>query len=120
MQWKQNKVGSPKVAEANLVGLIDTGSDFCRIDSSLAKRVGLTKSGEIESYAADGLKTKTDVFYGQLYFPEAQLTFDASMPSGPFREAENFDVILGMDFLRLFYVRILVRADLVDLEFVGQ
>lgn len=118
--WRRTKIGVPKIAASDLVALLDTGADFCRIDVELAKRAGLEKTGEMESVAANGLKTKTDVFYGQLFFPEVQFTYEGQLPSGPFRSAERFDVILGMDFLRFFYLQLSAKAEIVTLEFVGQ
>ena len=119
IRTKKTKIGPPKILAAGLVGLIDTGADFCRIDVNVAEKYKLTKTQPILSVTAGG-SVSTEVFSGQLYFPAINFTFEANrMPASKFTEGRAlFDIILGMDFLSRFDLRVRAKDNIVELELV--
>jgi hypothetical protein len=119
--YAKTMAGWPPVVASGLVGLIDTGSDLCCVDTALAKRLGLPKGEAINSVAA-GNAGVTDTYSAQFYFPEANLVFHApTMPARSFREAGMlFDIILGMDFLSCFEIRIRAEGNVAEMDYIGR
>jgi hypothetical protein len=119
-KWAKDRIGAPRLLESELVGLIDTGADHCRIDNTLVQRHNLPKLPPVTSVNI-GVPVRTDVTCAILYFTQCGFVDIETMPTGDFRRAGlGFDVIIGMTFLRLFDVHIRMKDNLVQLHFVGE
>jgi hypothetical protein len=105
----------PNIIENNLVALIDTGSDYCRIDANLAaKHSSLTQIGTMNALGATGPGAEKifslQIIFGQVRFQSACAT--AVLRSG----GSLFDLLLGMDAIRFFDLNIVRSRHLVTLS----
>lgn len=118
--WKNTRKGIPDLLDTRGEALLDTGADLCRIDQHLAARLGMRQNPrQTHSIAADGFNLPTDVYYVQVAFPGHSWVFDADFAAGDFR-AQNFGIILGMDFLRFFDFHLSKKLGIAELQFVEQ
>ncbi len=101
-----------------LVGMLDTGADLCRIDIALIG--GLSKAGTMPSTMADGSKPLSDMYHGKLVAIPINFSMTGNFPVGDFRgSGKQFDLILGMDFIRFFEMEVNARQERVRLRFLG-
>jgi len=108
----------PNVVATNLTALIDTGADFCRIDTELAKRTRLTAHNKLPSISAGGTNI-VDVFRGQIILGDGTI-LDVDLCEAPLRSAGcQYDFLLGMEALRFFDLTISRKENRITLQFVG-
>jgi hypothetical protein len=117
-QWQGPEM--PSFLATDLVGLIDTGSALCHIDSDLAQRYNLTKTGQVGADTLGG-SSIVPVYYAQLCFPEGPLVFaPEGVGSLPLRATGKLcDIILGMEFVSLFDLHLRSKDGIVELEYLG-
>jgi hypothetical protein len=106
------------VVNDDIVALVDTGSDYCRIDVEFVKKYpNLKQLGEMKAASPTG--TAIEKMYA------AQIIIDGHpVPticlSAPLREVGNqFDLLLGMDVIRHFELSVIRSHPLVTLSWVA-
>jgi hypothetical protein len=107
------------ILASNLVGLIDTDADGCMIDERSAVAYKLKKLRDAPA-SFSGHQIPAEVFLVQLCFVKERYVAGLEIISAGFHAAgQQFDVILGMDFLRPFDIHVSPTNNLVELQFVG-
>jgi hypothetical protein len=108
----------PHIVRTDLVALIDTGSDFCRIDRVLAASLpSLKYLGEMSVIGATGPAGECvyslQIIVGDVQLPVFCLT--ASLRSS----GSLSDLLFGMDAIRHFDLRINRSLEQVSLTWIG-
>ena len=90
-----------------------------RIDEEIAKRLNLVPKGNISSNFTD-IEVPTSIYSLQVCLPESKFVMGEEFTAVSLRASQNFhDVILGLDFLEYFDLRIAPKTKLVEMTFVG-
>jgi hypothetical protein len=102
----------------NLTCLIDTGSDFCRIDDGLAEQYNLPTLGKVQSFGMGASITVNTYKCGIIFDEGAQLI--VGFGGYPFHQDQNdFDLSLGMQALQHFESSLAAVAQKATLRFLG-
>ncbi|HIJ93277.1 MAG: aspartyl protease family protein [Rhodospirillales bacterium] len=108
-----------KGEDNNLVGMLDTGADLCTIDQGLADRLDLEDGGEMPVILA-GHKSVRIMKKGTILLAGHEYTLSGKFSAAPLRESGNqYDILLGMDFLRHFSLYVNAKTDEVKITFLG-
>ena len=106
------------VVASDLTALIDTGSDYCRIDEDVATRFGLQIEKYVPAFLA-GEQSKNAIYHGQLVFEDATW-MQVFFGSGTFRKnGLLFDLLVGMDVIRFYELTVARKSQAVSLRWVG-
>jgi hypothetical protein len=110
--------GLRHIIEENVIALIDTGSDFCRIDQAMINRhPGFKQVGEGKSTGATGSEVEKiynlQIIIENLSFQ--MLCFEAPLRSG----GNSFDLLFGMDAIRFFDLSVVRSRQMVTLTWTG-
>lgn len=101
------------VGHSNLIGMLDTGADLCRIDEGLV-------SGQISTRVMDdvltGIRSQSKMYEGKISLVGSDYSLSGSFSAQPFRAAgSQYDIILGMDFLRHFDLTVKSTSGLIQI-----
>lgn len=100
----------------NLVGMVDTGSDLCRIDADVAAEFNLPAGEPMPSILA-GVNRQVPTVAAEFLFPDGFVLRGGRFPTGPFRRAGcQYDALLGMDFIQHYELVMSVKAGVFDLS----
>ena len=106
---------SENIVARDLVALIDTGSDYCRIDQAIVASHSLSVIGEARSKSV-GQETIVKTYNCQIILGE-DIKLQLMCGSTVLRESgAAFDLILGMDAIRFFELTVNRSAPLVTLR----
>jgi hypothetical protein len=96
---------SETALQAELVALIDTGSDFCRIDAALATKHNLVSIGEVHDVSG-GTNGMVKAYSVSTRLGDGTRLV-VQCPAGQFRGAgAAFDLLFGMDAIGRFEILI--------------
>jgi hypothetical protein len=96
-----DKDNNGKALQTGLVAVIDTGSDFCRIDSALANKYNLVPTREVRDRSG-GFTGMVKVYFVLIHLSDGT-ALQLNCASGQFRELGfGFDFLLGMDAIGHF------------------
>jgi hypothetical protein len=103
---------------SNITCLIDTGSDYCRMDDSLAINYGLPSIGTGISHGMGAAINVSSYQCGVIFDETARLLI--GFAGYPFRsDNNNFDLLLGMQALQHFEFSLAAAAQKATLRFLG-
>ena len=105
------------VVARDIIAAIDTGAEFCVIDIGLATTFGLKKFESLKTHTAIG-NAELFAYRGQIIVDslyKMQVRFVGADLSGAVHQ-----IVLGMDALRWFDIRISKKTGTVLLQWVGQ
>jgi hypothetical protein len=107
------------IIDKDLVALIDTGSDYCRIDQSLASKYpSLKQVGEMDSIGATG-PGKEKLYELQIIF--GTVRFQAICATAILRSGGSlFDLLIGMDAIRFFELSVVRARHQVTMTWIDQ
>jgi hypothetical protein len=101
------------------IALVDTGANLCAIDEELVTKLRLPIIGQVQTDFAGSLQVAQIVFV-QICFVSQKHVAGKYVQSRSLRASgDNFDVILGTDFLRSFDIRVSEQGNLVELTYLG-
>ncbi len=119
VSWKNNEGIQIQSATA----LFDTGAQMTMITENIVNILELTPVGDVDIVPASGALIKTEKYKIRLDIP---ITQNIKLPDGklssenhsvgddiyvgklPYTPA-NYDVIIGMDFIRLFHITLILK-----------
>lgn len=113
----QVTVEGPNGLPRLLIGMLDTGADRCRLDQEIVST--WTPSGELGGFNS-GAPAQLKTYTAKLRVPGLNFELSGEFPSGTYRASGmQYDVLLGMEFLRFFHTDIHGRLGRVRLKFLG-
>jgi predicted aspartyl protease len=109
------------IVARDLVALIDTGSDLCRIDEQVAEKHNLYRTRSLVKARNEGRDYTNETFLCQIIFDDftkLHLICAAFKLRGEGGAA--FDFLLGMDAIRHFDLSVVRSEEKVTLRYLGQ
>jgi hypothetical protein len=104
------KILPPPIFKEHLIAIIDTGSDICKIDSTLISELGAKVIGR-NNVSYTGVRGIADVYNVSILIKPGYV-FNGSMAAADLKSM-GFDMLLGYDMLRSFDVEIRHSANVV-------
>jgi hypothetical protein len=112
---KSTRPAETEIVERDLVALIDTGSDLCRVDTALATKYNLIERGTMPAVGS-GVQSIVQTYSLQVIL-EDQTKLQLTCPSVRLREVgAPFDFLFGMDAIRFFDLSIARSRQAVSLS----